>query len=227
MLRLTVCFAVLAATFASTTEVEAQRRAPLRNLFKNVGLGWGTGNHFQTPGYDSSYYNPYAGTQYSSQNNWQYQSQGQYMMDGQIINDGQIITQPPADGQIYQNAIPDQTTPGQQPTPEQNNSASRLLQQQPRTFQTSQPGQMMQTPTPQTGIQHPGTSSTISDQTQMQINQNINQHLRPYHATTGNNPIHVNHGGQFQIAPSQTPMTNTGWTGQQQIVPSGQYTPRK
>lgn len=234
MLRFTVCFAVLAAMFASTAEVEAQRRAPLRNLFKNVGLGWGTGNHYQTPGYDTSYYNPYGGSQYSSQDNWQYQNQGQHFSDGQIIsngqmNNGQIITdgqiiQTPTDGQIYQNAIPTQPTqptPQSEPATQKDNSASRMLQQQRSTIQTSQPIQNQYNQ--QRSIQHPGTTSSIGDQTQLQIN----QHLKPYHATSGNNPIQINQGGQFQIAPGQTPTSNTGWNGQQQIQTNQNYIPRK
>ncbi len=68
MMRWTVCLAALATLFASTTELQAQRRAPVRNMFRNVGHGWGSGNHFRNPGHNSNYYVPWSETNSTHQN---------------------------------------------------------------------------------------------------------------------------------------------------------------
>ena len=60
MIRWTICLAAIAAVFASTNELEAQRKAPLRNMIRNMGHGWSGGNHFRNPGYNTSYYTPWS-----------------------------------------------------------------------------------------------------------------------------------------------------------------------
>ena len=66
MLRWTFSLALMATLFLSTTELQAQRRTPLRNMVRQLGHGWSSGYHAQTPGHDSSYYSPW-----SEQNLWQ------------------------------------------------------------------------------------------------------------------------------------------------------------
>ena len=103
MLRWTTCLAVLVAVFASTTELEAQRRAPLRNLMRSIGHGWSSGYHSSNPGHNSSYYSPW-----SERNTWTGESE--------IINQ-----QTPG--------ISPQTTPSTRTPTVEPNSASRLLNQ--------------------------------------------------------------------------------------------------
>ncbi len=73
MLRLTVLLTLVVATFASTSDLQAQRRAPFRNMMRSLGHGWSSGYHWKTPGHDSSYYSPW-----SDANVWQGERQ---MMD--------------------------------------------------------------------------------------------------------------------------------------------------
>ena len=68
MMRWTVCLAALATLFASTTELEAQRRAPVRNMIRTFGHGWGSGNHYRNPGHNSSHYVPWSETNSSYAN---------------------------------------------------------------------------------------------------------------------------------------------------------------
>jgi len=164
MLRWTVCFAVVAAMFATTTQVEAQRRAPLRNLFRNIGAGWGAGNHWQNPGHNTGYYNPH-GDQYFSDNGfanqgeWQYQAQPGMISSGRInqspvgqTNNGQIIQAPDQDQPRYQEAVPGQPATPKPPQPSaenQDNSASYMLNNQKpysniRHSQQGIPGQTIQ-----------------------------------------------------------------------------------
>lgn len=201
MLRWTVSLAVLVAMLAATTELEAQRRAPIRNMIRSIGHGWGTGNHWQNPGYDTGYYSP--------EQNWQIQGANGIIPDGQII-------QPPVNGQ----------SPSIQPQI-QDNSASRLLNQQPYSpnYQINRgiqitPYQTIQNPQ----IRQPGTTGTINDQTR------INQSLKPYHSERSKSAIPINNGGgEFQITPSRIPAGNTHWNSQynQQFKNSQPFTPRK
>lgn len=196
MLRWTVCLAVLAAMFASTTELEAQRRAPLRNLMRSVGHGWGSGYHDANPGHDSSYYSPW-----SEQNTWQ--------GEGQIINQNQTPT-------IQLQTTPNQTTPATEP-----NSASYLLNQ-PSTIQK----QIIHNPHYRSGnTTTTSTRSTITDQTRIIQQQQINQ-LKPYHSkNTSSTAIELNHGGEFQV-----PANDTGWDSyryNQEFNNSQPFSPRK
>lgn len=58
MTRWTICLAAIAALFTSTTELEAQRKAPLRNMIRNIGHGWNGGHQFRNSGYTMSYDTP-------------------------------------------------------------------------------------------------------------------------------------------------------------------------
>ena len=115
MLRWTVSLAVLAAMLVSSTELMAQRRQPLRNIARQIGVRWSAGYHWQNPGHDSSYYSP-----------WSEVNTPSYGADGSIIQPAQA----PA-----QNA---------QPTPPSENSASYLLnrsgQQGINRYQTADQG---------------------------------------------------------------------------------------
>ena len=209
MLRWTISLSVAVIFFASTADLMAQRRTPIRNLLRSVGAGWSAGYHHRNPGWDTNYYNPYSPTHNS-------------YIDGQF-SDGQII-----DGQYFPqnsiNTIQPQTAPvqpqPQPPTPETpadaepDNSAMRLL---------NQPGQT----TGSYPIQHPTTNQQITNQ---QItNQQINRYLKPYHQNTSAGGVPMNHGGNFQITPTQTPgqipSGNTGWETRYSQPYQG-YTPR-
>ena len=67
MIRWITCLAAMAALFASTNELEAQRKAPLRNMMRNIGHGWSGGNHLRNPGYNTSYYTPWSSHNATSQ----------------------------------------------------------------------------------------------------------------------------------------------------------------
>ena len=70
MLRLTIALTVLVATFAASSELQAQRRTPLRNVFRQVGVGWNSGYHVQTSGPINNSYSPWSSTNTPNQH-WQ------------------------------------------------------------------------------------------------------------------------------------------------------------
>ena len=60
--RSAVLYLAVAVTFASLCgESHAQRRAgPVRGPMRYLGIGWSGGNHWRTPGHDTSYFTPYS-----------------------------------------------------------------------------------------------------------------------------------------------------------------------
>ena len=60
MLRWSVCFGVFIVLMATSSDVMAQRRQPLRNLTRQIGVRWGTGFHWANPGPNVNYYSPYS-----------------------------------------------------------------------------------------------------------------------------------------------------------------------
>ncbi len=62
MLRWSVSLGVLVALMASSNDLMAQRRQPLRNLARQIGALWGPGHHWQNPGPNIDYYMPYSET---------------------------------------------------------------------------------------------------------------------------------------------------------------------
>ena len=60
MLRWSVSFGVLIVLMATSSDVLAQRRQPLRNLSRQIGERWGTGLHWANPGHSHDYYSPYS-----------------------------------------------------------------------------------------------------------------------------------------------------------------------
>ena len=106
ILRWTVSLTLLVAMLATTAELQGQKRAPVRNLIRNIGVGWGTGHHRQTPGHNSSYYSAWSQENSISNN-------------GQINNNGDIPT------------IRSQPTPARMAPIIEDNSASRILNQPP------------------------------------------------------------------------------------------------
>jgi hypothetical protein len=192
MWRWTISLSLLVTLLATTSELEAQRRAPLRNLIRSFGVGWGTGQQWQNPGYDSSYYSP-----------WSPRNTPQH--SGQII-EGQDLSTTPQSDTIFTN---------------DSNSATRLLDEQ-----TSINRQHI--------IRNPHfqseTTSILGQPQQIIDPDRVNDYLRPYHAPkTRGTGIEIDHGGEFQIRPDQTPASNTGWdrTYQRQFENSQPFNPRK
>ena len=94
MLRLTIALTVLVAMFAASSELQAQRRTPIRNVFRQIGVGWNSGYHVQTPGPVNNTYSPWSTTNTPGQH-WQNNDQpapgqGSYF-DRQSIEPGSPI----------------------------------------------------------------------------------------------------------------------------------------
>ena len=215
MLRWTVSLAVLVAMMVSSTELMAQRRQPLRNLARQIGVRWSPGIHWQSPGHDSSNYSAWSDHNTPNQN---WQNADGHMNDGQWIQgEGEIIQSPGATIQ----AAPAQVNP--QPSKEQGeqgeNSATRLLHQ---------PGDQANWNTrPQNtsfGISPNAIQQGNQFKATAQDNLQINRYLKPYHQSAPTTtPIKVpNGGGQFQIAPSQLPNENVNWNTR-----TNQFQPRQ
>ncbi|MGI9519545.1 MAG: hypothetical protein ACR2NP_21010 [Pirellulaceae bacterium] len=175
MLRWTVSLAVLVAMLVSSTELMAQRRQPLRNMARQIGVRWSAGYQTQNPGWQTDYYSPWSDINTS----------GQHFQNGTIIEGNapvQIAPEQPID-----------------------NSATRLLRQPApinsgiRTPQPIQANPPIYSPySTESRIQpNSGIDRTISD------NQRINQHLTPYHrAPATNSSIQIPSGGQFDRIPN-------------------------
>jgi hypothetical protein len=68
MLRLSLVLAVMVATLATGSDLMAQRRAPLRNFARQIGIQWGAGYHFHNPGPITDYYSSWSETNQPIQN---------------------------------------------------------------------------------------------------------------------------------------------------------------
>ena len=150
MLRLTVSLTVLIAVVATCSEVMAQRRAPLRNLARQIGVRWSAGYHNYNPGPATDYYSPWSSTNQPS-------SQTITPGNDSYFNNGQPT---PA----IQPQIQDATAPA-----DPENSAIRILNQPAnRNWNQAAPGN-------QTNNAWPNSNST-----NWQNNQRINQQLQPW-----------------------------------------------
>jgi hypothetical protein len=222
MLRLTVTVAMLFATLATSNELMAQRRAPLRNFARQLGARWGTGFHNENPGPFSNYYSPWSQAntptdfgQDASPDANSVLNQESYF-DGP--NPGQSTVQPPVVAPESNNADP---STGEQPA--DGNSATWLQRQIPSANSRYQPAQPTIKLAP--GY-HPG-NNPISNQTNdsaYQDNLLLNRQLQPYQNTGHlkiNNLPAKNLNGQ-----TQTPTQNT-WGSQynQQFEQSQPFIP--
>ncbi len=95
MTHLTITLVALVAVLATSNELSAQRRTPLRNFARSIGGGWGAGNHARNPGPIIDYYSPWSQANtpagpYSTQEAEGRSSGDVYSYPNDLQNNGQV-----------------------------------------------------------------------------------------------------------------------------------------